>query len=84
MSELGDAEKRGVGRWTNIHVENSHLPFRRRERAMARFSRMKTLQKFASVGANVHHFNLERHLVDRQTYKEGRSAALAKWSLLAS
>ena len=28
---------------------------------------MKTLQKFA----NVHnHFNLERHLVDRQNYKE--------------
>ena len=28
---------------------------------------MKTLQKFASVHANVHnHFNLERHLVDRE------------------
>ena len=35
------------------------------------------------VHANVHnHFNQERHLVDRQTYKERRSAALAEWQLL--
>ena len=40
---------------------------------------MKTLQKFASVHANVHdHFNQDRHLVDRQTYKQRRSAALAE------
>jgi putative transposase len=46
---------------------------------------MKTLQKFASVHADVHnHFSLERHLVDRQTYKERRSAALAEWQCLAS
>ena len=58
-------------------------PFRRRERAMLRFRRMKTLQKFASIHANVHnHINQERHLVDRQTYKERRSAALAEWQSL--
>ena len=52
---------------------------------MIRFRRMKTLQKFASVHANLHnHFSLERHLVDRQTYKERRSAALAEWQLVAS
>ena len=52
---------------------------------MSRFRRMKTLQKFASVHANVHnHFNLERHLVDRTTYKERRVAALAAWQLIAS
>ena len=52
---------------------------------MLRFRRMKTLQKFASVHANVHNlFSLERHLVDRQTFKERRSAALAEWSSLAS
>jgi putative transposase len=46
---------------------------------------MSSLQKFASVHANLHnHFNLERHLVDRQTYKERRSAALAEWQVLAS
>ena len=44
---------------------------------------MKSLQKFASVHANVHnHFNLERHLVDRETYKTRCSAALAEWQIL--
>ena len=85
MTELGNAEKQEVGRWANNRVENSHLSFRRRERAMLRFRRMKTLQKFASVHAYVHnHFQLERHLVDRITYKVRRSAALAEWQTLAA
>src|ERR671910_124200 len=63
LTELGCSEKQEVGRWANNRVENSHLPFRRRERAMLRFRQMKSLQKFASVHANVHnHFSLERHL----------------------
>lgn len=46
---------------------------------MVRFRPMKTLQRFVSVHANVHNlFNLEHDLVDRQTYKERRSAALAE------
>ena len=85
MCELGNSEKQEVGRWANNRVENSHLPFRRRERAMLRFRQMKTLQKFATVHANVHnHFNAERHLVDRQTFKTRRSAALAEWQSLMS
>ena len=83
MRELGNIERREMGRWKNNRAENSHLPFRRRERAMLRFRKMKSLQKFASVHANVHnHFNLERHLVDRQTYKTRRSAALVEWQNL--
>ena len=85
MDELGNREKQVIGQHANNRVENSHLPLRRRERTMLRFRRMKSLQKFASVHANVHnHFNLERHLVDRQTYKTRRSAALAEWQILAS
>ena len=84
MKVLGNTEKQEVGRWANNRVENSHLSFRRRERAMLRFRRMKSLQKFASVHANVHnHFNLERHLVDRQTFRERSAAALAEWQSLA-
>src|SRR5581483_1220602 len=80
LKEIGAADKQEVGRWANNRVENSHLPFRRRERAMARFRRMKTLQKFTSVHASVHnHFSQERHLVSRQEYRERRSAALAEW-----
>ncbi|WP_299194050.1 IS6 family transposase [uncultured Erythrobacter sp.] len=85
MRELGNLERREMGRWLNNRAENSHLPFRRRERAMLRFRQMKSLQKFAAVHANVHnHFNLDRHLVDRQTYKANRSAALADWQNLVA
>ena len=85
MRDLGNGDRREVGRWKNNRVENSHLPFRRRERAMLRFRQMKTLQKFASVHASMHnHFNSERHLVDRETYKLRRSAALAEWQTLAT
>ena len=80
MRELGNLDRRAMGRWLNNRAENSHLPFRRRERAMLRFRQMKSLQKFASVHANIHnHFNHQRHLIDRQTYKIRRSAALAEW-----
>lgn len=85
MTELGNVDRREVGRHANNRAENSHLPFRRRERAMQRFRRMKSLQKFASVHASLHnHFNSERHLVDRETYKQRRSAALAEWQSLAA
>ena len=85
MVELGNADKQEVGRHANNRADNSHLPFRRRERAMLRFRQMKTLQKFASVHANVHnHFNQERHLVSRQEYKTRRSAAMAEWQTLVA
>ena len=64
----------------NYRVENSHQPFRRRERAMPRFRRMKTLQQFASTHSAFHnYFNQERHLVSREIYRERRLAALAEW-----
>ena len=84
MRKLGNLDRREMGRWKNNRAENSHLPFRRRERAMLRFRRMKSLQKFVSVHASFHnHFNQQRNLVDRQTYKLRRSAALAEWQSLA-
>jgi putative transposase len=80
MKIIGNAEKQEIGRWANNRIENSHLPVRRRERAMNRFRRMKTLQKFTSVHASAHNlFSQERHLVSRRIYKERRAAALAAW-----
>jgi putative transposase len=80
MKEVGNADRQKVGRRLNNRAENSHQPFRRRERAMLRFRRMKTLQKFSSVHAQVlNHFNHERHLVAREIYKQRRSAALGEW-----
>jgi len=79
MRELGAADRQDCGHKLNNRAENSHLPFRRRERAMARFRRMTTLQKFSSVHAQVHnHFSQERHIVSRKIYRERRSAALAE------
>ncbi len=75
MKAISNASRQKVGRWKHNRAENSHLPFRQRERAMLRFRRMKTLQKFPSVQNN---FNQEHHLVSRKIYRECRSASLAE------
>src|SRR5579872_693714 len=64
MGELGNVDRRVMGRWLNNRIENSHLPFRRRERAMLRFWQMKTLQKFASVHASLHNHLYEEGQVE--------------------
>ncbi|MBM3616859.1 MAG: IS6 family transposase, partial [Alphaproteobacteria bacterium] len=80
LRQLGVGDKQQTGRWANNRAENSHLPFRRRERAMLRFRSMRTLQTFASVHASVsNHFNQERSLSSRTNYKAVRTAALAEW-----
>ena len=85
MRELGNADRHEVGGRLNNRAENSHQPFRRRERAMQRFRSTRTLQKFSSVHAQVNnHFNQERHLVTLQIYKQRRTAALAEWRTLAA
>ena len=79
MKDLGVDDRQETGRWLNNRAENSHLPFRRRERAMLRFRRMRSLQKFASVHASVtNHFNQERSLSSRPLFKANRTAALAE------
>ena len=85
MKVIGNAERQETGRWLNNRAENSHQPFRRRERVMAKFRSAKSLQKFASIHASVHnHFNQERHLYNRENFKLNRSAALAEWRQLAT
>ncbi len=85
MRELGNAARQETGCWINNRAENSHQPFRRRERAMARFRSLKSLQKFASIHASIHnHFNKDRHLERREIFKNYRSAALAEWRQLAA
>ena len=83
MKVIGNADKQETGRWLNNWAENSHQPFRRRDRAMLRFRGMRTLQKFVSVHSSVHnHFNQERHLYSRENFKLNRAAALAEWRQL--
>jgi putative transposase len=85
LREIGAADRQEVGRWLNNRAENSHLPFRRRERAMLRFRQMRTLQKFASVHALIsNHFNQERHLYSRDAFKANRTSALVELRQLCS
>ncbi len=85
MKLIGNSDRQETGRWLNNRAENSHLPFRRRERAMLRFRRMRSLQKFVSVHASVYnHFNQERHLYSRANFKLNRNAALAEWRELGA
>ena len=60
--ELGCADKQVTGRWANNRVENSHLPFRRQERAMLRFgacivcrSLPQSMHRFISCSTNKGH-----------------------------
>tara|TARA_B100000809_G_scaffold27685_1_gene24082 strand:+ start:242 stop:949 length:708 start_codon:yes stop_codon:yes gene_type:complete len=85
MKIIGNESTQEVGRWKNNRCENSHLPFRRREYAMLKFRRMRSLQKFVSVHSSVfNHFNNERHLNSRDTYKVQREAALVEWQQLCA
>jgi putative transposase len=85
MKVIGNVANQECGRWLNNRAENSHQPFRRRERAMGKFRDMKTLQKFAATHASIHnHFNLDRHLNPRDIFKQNRAAALAEWRQLAA
>jgi len=83
---IGNDDQQETSRWRNDRAENSHLPFRRRKRAMLRFRRMQCLQKFIAVHSAVHnHFNQERHIYSRAKFKLNRAAALAKfWTVVAS
>ena len=85
MREIGNASRQKTERWLNNRAENSHQPFRRREKIMNRFRSMRSLQKFAAVQSSVHnHFNLERHFYSRSDFKENRVRALAEWRQLAA
>ena len=85
MKALGNPGRQDCGHWLNNRAENSHLPFRRREGAMARFREIKTLQKFAAVHGSIYnHFNHQRNLNHHQVFKQHRAAALAEWRELAA
>ena len=85
MKLIGNENTQVVGRWVNNRCENSHLPFRRREYAMLRFRHMRSLQKFASIHSSIfNHFNKERHLNSRDTFKFQREAALVEWQQLCT
>ena len=80
VTELGCKHLQSVGRWMNNRAENSHLVFRRRERAMNKFRSEKCLQKFTSIQSQIqNHFNGERHLTTRHHYLDFRTQEFLWW-----
>ena len=78
LRSYGATDRQESERRLNNRAENLHLPFRRRERAMLRFRRMQSLQKFASEHASVtDHFNRECSLSSRPVFKANSASALA-------
>jgi putative transposase len=70
MKVIGNGGRQETGRHLNNRAGNSHQPFRRRERATSRFTRMRSLQKFASKHSSVHnHFNHQRNIERRAGFK---------------
>jgi transposase-like protein len=64
----------------NNRAQNSHLPVRRRERKMQRFKSPGSAQRFLSVRASVQNtFNVQRHLVSRNTLRALRGEAFRNW-----
>ena len=80
MKVVGNADRQETGRWANNRTENSHLPFRRRERAMPRFKTVAALQKLVSYHSQTYnYFNQQSHLESRQSFKTKRTTALTEW-----
>nr|WP_202526260.1 DDE-type integrase/transposase/recombinase [Sneathiella litorea] len=85
MKIIGNEARQDTGRWLNNRAENSHQPFRRRERAMIKFRSTKSLQKFVSIHSSIqNHFNQERHLINRKDFELKRKLALVEWRQLAA
>ncbi|WOR15252.1 IS6 family transposase [Hyphomonas sp. FCG-A18] len=83
MKVIRNEDRQETAWWANNRAENSHLPFRRRERAMLRFRQMRSLQKFISIHSSVHnHFNHQRNIERRTRFKTLRHAALLEWRQL--
>jgi putative transposase len=67
--------------YANNRAEQSHEPTRVRERGMRRFKSVRQAQRFVSAHAAVYNlFNLGRHLVSANHYRNLRISAFAGWS----
>jgi putative transposase len=66
--------------YANNRAEQSHESTRVRERGMRRFKSVAQAQKFLSAHATVYNlFNLGRHLVRAQHYRDLRISAFSEW-----
>lgn len=80
LREIGMTDRHVSGGRLNNRAENSHQPTRRRERLWIGFKRPGSTQRFLSAHAAVYNtFNVQRHLISRQTLRTLRGEAFARW-----
>ncbi|WP_189499528.1 DDE-type integrase/transposase/recombinase [Algimonas arctica] len=83
MRDFGNQDRQNTEQYVNNRAENSHRPFRRRERAMTRLKKTSTLQKFVSTQVLIYnHFNHQRHLEIRTRFRAMRNVSLVEWRQL--
>jgi putative transposase len=67
--------------YENNRAEQSHEATRERERGMRKFKSVRQAQRFLGAHAAVSNlFNLGRHLVGAQHYRDLRIAAFGEWT----
>lgn len=80
LKDLDCSHLQNTTQYLNNLCESYHLPFRRKERLMQRFKKSITLQLFMSIQSQIHnHFNHQRHLQNRENYKQLRNESLREW-----
>ena len=71
-----------TSQYANNRVEQSHEPTRIRERGMRKFKSIGQAPRFLGIHASVYNlFNLGRHLVSTNHYRNLRIGAFNEWSL---
>ena len=79
--ELTPESIHSTKQYENNRAEQSHEATRVRERGMRRFKSTRQAQRFLGVHAAVSNlFNLGRHLVRAQHYRDLRVSAFEEWS----
>ena len=72
-----------TSQYANNRAELSHQPTRVRERGMRKFKSVKQAQRFLGVHAAVYNlFNLGRHLVSANHYRNLRAGARNEWEMV--
>ena len=83
--ELIPESIRDKSQYANNRAELSHQPTRVRERGMRKFKSIKQAQHFLDVHAAVFNlFNLGRHLVRAEHYRNLRESAFGDWAAVVA
>jgi putative transposase len=85
LTDRGLPNNRETGCRLNNRAENPPRPFRRRDRSMLPFRRMRSLRKFVAVHPSILNlFNAVHTLSSRENLKASSPATLIEWRQLCA